>query len=192
MREPRNQVVSSIPSGRDDTIWRRSQSCWNRTNRTCPAGCVDEVSCRMFLCARCRSQSLICRRCDRGQIYCMGSCARDARREGQREAHRRHQATPRGRTMHAERNRRYRARVGRVTDHGPTSEHATGHLGGSRAVPAGLSEPSPSGRSPGHYRCHHCGRPASTFLRLASLRPRGNRGGKAQIRQRNTRPDRPP
>jgi hypothetical protein len=169
-----------------------SARCGNGTNRTCPAGYVDEVSCRMFLCARCRSQSFICRRCDRGQIYCMRSCARDARREGQREARRRHQATPRGRAMHAERNRRYRARVGRVTDHGPTREPEAGHLCGSRAIPAGLSEPSPSGRSPGNYRCHHCGRPASTFLRLASLRPRGRRGEKTKIRQRDPRPDRPP
>ncbi len=169
-----------------------SARCSNGTSHTCSAGCVDEVSCRIFLCARCRSQSLICRRCDRGQIYCMGSCARDARREGQREARRRHQATPRGRAMHAERNRRYRARVRRVTDHGLAREHETAQWGGTGAVPAGLSEPSPGGRSPAHYRCHHCGRPASTFVRLVCLRPRGRRGERIQIRHRDPRPDRPP
>jgi hypothetical protein len=162
-----------------------SARCGNGTSHTCSAGCVDEVSCRIFLCARCRSQSLICRRCDRGQIYCMGSCARDARREGQREARRRHQATPRGRAMHAERNRRYRARVRRVTDHGLAREHETAQWGGTGAVPAGLSEPSPGGRSPAHYRCHHCGRPASTFVRLVCLRPRGRRGERIQIRHRD-------
>jgi hypothetical protein len=169
-----------------------SARCGNGTNHTCSAGCVEEVSCRMFLCVRCRSQSLICRRCDRGQIYCMGSCARDARREGQRDARRRHQATPRGRAMHAERNRRYRARMRRVTDHGLAREDEAGHWGGSGAVPAGLSEPSPGGRSPGHGRCHHCGRPASTFLRLASLRSGGRRGEKTQMRHRDPRPNRPP
>lgn len=158
---------------------------------TCLAACDDEVSCRMFLCARCRSQSFICRRCDRGQIYCVGSCARDARREGQREARRRYQATPRGRAMHAERNRRYRARVGRVTDHGPAREQETGRLGGLGAFPAGLSEPSPGGRSPVHYSCHRCGRPASTFLRLVALGP-GAQGEKTRVRHRGQRPDRPP
>lgn len=166
----------------------------NGTSRTCPTGCVDEMSCRMFQCVRCRSQRFICRQCDRGQIYCLGSCARDARRERQKEARRRYQATPRGRAMHVERNRRYRARVGRVTDHGPAREHETGHLAGSGAVLvlAAPSEPSPGGRSPGHYRCHHCGRPASTFLRLAALRPRGCRGEKTHIRCRGPRHDRPP
>ena len=38
----------------------------NLARRTCAAACVDEVSCRMFLCARCRVQVVVCRRCDRG------------------------------------------------------------------------------------------------------------------------------
>jgi hypothetical protein len=59
--------------------------------------CADEVSCRSFLCGRCRSQVLVCRECDRGQIYCIGTCAQEARRDKQREARRRYQATPRGR-----------------------------------------------------------------------------------------------
>jgi hypothetical protein len=166
--------------------------CNVRVNGTFLTACDDEVICRMFLCTRCRTQVLVCRRCDRDQIYCMGDCARDVRREGQREARRRYQATPHGRATHAERNRRYRARVGRVTDHGLTREHDTGRLRGSRAVRAGLSEPSPGGSSPRHYCCHHCGWPTSTFLRLVALRPTGRRGGKAQIRHRGRRSDRPP
>jgi hypothetical protein len=169
-----------------------NHQCNTSVSGTCLAACDDEVSCRMFLCARRRTQILVCRWCDRGQIYCMGICARDGRREGQREARRRYQATPRGRAMHAERNRRYRARVGRMTDHGPAREQDTGRFGGSGAVRADLSEPSPGGRSPGHYRCHHCGRPTSTFLRLVALRPRGRRSGKTDIRRRGRRSDRPP
>jgi hypothetical protein len=90
------------------------------------AACPDEVSCRMFLCGRCRSQVLICRRCDRGQIYCIGTCAQLARRDRQREARRRYQATPRGRAMHAERSRRYRARQPGVTDHGSSKNSEPG------------------------------------------------------------------
>ena len=154
------------------------------------AACDDEVSRRMFLCGRCRAPVLICRRCDRGQIYCMGGCARDARRERQREARRRHQATPRGRAMHAERNRRYRARGARVTDQGPARERDTGLLGGSEGT-AVRSKP-PDGPSSGHDRCHHCGRAALAFLRLAALRPRARRGEKNQVRHGDPRPGRPP
>lgn len=92
--------------------------------------------------------------------------------------------------MHAKRNRRCRARVGRVTDHGLTREHYTG-LKGSRPVRAGLSEPSPGGRSPRHCCCHHFGRPTSTFLRLVALVPGGARAGKPRSGTA-VRSDRPP
>jgi hypothetical protein len=50
---------------------------------------------RLFLCARCRAQVVICRDCDRGQIYCTSRCAQDARRNAQRAA---------GRTLSSERS----------------------------------------------------------------------------------------
>ena len=62
--------------------------CGNSKRSTCAAACIDEVSCRMFLCARCRSQVFVCRRCDRGHIYCIGTCAQEARRDNQKEARR--------------------------------------------------------------------------------------------------------
>lgn len=62
--------------------------------------------------------------CDRGQRYCLGACARAARRRSLREANRRYQRTPRGRHMSAERSRRYRDRR-RVTDQGEV--RALGH-----------------------------------------------------------------
>lgn len=65
---------------------------------------------RMYSCARCRAQVVVCRRCDRGQIYCFAGCAAQARDERQREAARRYQASRRGRLAHAERSRRYRLR----------------------------------------------------------------------------------
>lgn len=65
---------------------------------------------RMYLCARCREQAVVCRRCDRGQIYCGKGCATQARRQAQRDASRRYQASDRGRVVHAERSRRYRTR----------------------------------------------------------------------------------
>ena len=79
---------------------------------------------RLFLCARCRRQVLICSRCDRGQRYCGARCSGPARRESLRAAGRRYQHSRRGRHCHAERQRRYRrrwredARVHKVTHHG--------------------------------------------------------------------------
>ena len=136
--------------------------------------CADEASCRLFLCGRCRSQVLVCRKCDRGQIYCFGTCAQEARCKNQREARRRYQATPRGRAMHAARSRRYRARGRYVTDHGPTNEQKAGPFL-ELEVGEALSEPPSSRKSPPQWLCHHCRRSASEFVRLSALRPRRNR-----------------
>lgn len=138
------------------------------------AACPDEVSCRMFLCGRCRSQVLICRRCDRGQIYCIGTCAQLARRDRQREARRRYQATPRGRAMHADRSRRYRARQPGVTDHGSSKNSEPG-LPPRVDAHAAVSEPSRGRSLLRLWFCHHCRQSASPFLRPSTLRPAHHR-----------------
>ncbi len=163
----------------------------NPERLTCHDACLDEVSCRIFLCVCCRRQVLVCRRCDRGQIYCRGTCAQVARREKQRNARRRYQATPRGRAMHAERNRRYRARVRRVTDHGPVIEQETGLLRRFEGSEA-LREPSAERISPVHSHCHYCGRSASSSLRLSALRCERRLDGKCQIIRGSARLGRPP
>ena len=163
----------------------------NRERLTCADACVDEVSCRIFICACCRCQSLVCRRCERGQIYCTGTCAQEARRDKQRLARRRYQTTPRGRVMHAERSRRYRARAARVTDHGRAVEQESvlfHRLEGSEAT----REPSSGGMPPIHSYCHHCGQPASSLLRLSALRHGRRLGKKSQILRRDSRFGRPP
>jgi len=45
---------------------------------------VDDA--RLFLCARCQHQVVICSRCDRGQWYCAALCSGLARRESLRAA----------------------------------------------------------------------------------------------------------
>jgi hypothetical protein len=67
-----------------------------------------EESARLYVCARCREQVIICRCCDRGQRYCAGACAAAARKEAQRAAGRRYQQSLRGRRQHAQRGQRYR------------------------------------------------------------------------------------
>jgi hypothetical protein len=163
----------------------------NAARRTDTAACVDQASCRMFLCARCRGQVLVCRRCDRGQVYCAGTCAEDVRHELQREARRRYQATLRGRAMHAERGRRYRARQQRVTDHGLTKPDKEGASVRSDFDVA-ASAPSFNRRPPTPPICHFCRRPASAFVRLSALRPRRRLGQKVQIYGNGRQLDRSP
>lgn len=73
---------------------------------------------RMFLCAGCRVQVVLCRRCDRGQIYCGRPCAAAARWAAQKAASQRYQSSRPGRFAHAARARRYRARCKIVTHQG--------------------------------------------------------------------------
>jgi hypothetical protein len=174
--EPQQNRVkeSGLPAGQRMSMSLTGAECEPSTRRTCVPACVDEVSCRVFLCVRCRSRVLVCRRCDRGQIYCVGTCAQEARRSRQREARRRYQATPRGRAMHAERNRRYRARRQCVTDHG-LAKMPDGGLSPGSDINATSNPPSSSRRAPAHWTCHRCRRPASPFLRLSAIRRAGRR-----------------
>ena len=52
---------------------------------------------RLFACVRCRAQVIVCRRCDRGQIYCDGDCAQVSRQASLREAAQRYQRSRHGR-----------------------------------------------------------------------------------------------
>jgi hypothetical protein len=78
--------------------------------RLCGKAKKAHATARRYLCARCRTQVLICSCCDRGNIYCNGGCAEAARRTKQRVAGQRYQDTSRGRRNHAARAERYRAR----------------------------------------------------------------------------------
>ena len=65
---------------------------------------------RLYYCARCQTQVIICSRCDRGHRYCSAACSRRARAEATREAGQRYQSTYQGRLNHAQRQARYRQR----------------------------------------------------------------------------------
>jgi hypothetical protein len=65
---------------------------------------------RLYLCARCRAQVILCSRCDRGNPYCGRPCWHQARKQARREAARRYQRSRSGRIAHAQRSRRWRQR----------------------------------------------------------------------------------
>lgn len=81
---------------------------------------------RLFNCARCACQVVICSHCDRGHIYCAGDCARVARKESLNQSAQRYQASRQGQLNHAARQAQYRQRQQqKVTHQGstPRSRH---------------------------------------------------------------------
>lgn len=77
-----------------------------------------QLSSRLFYCALCYTQCVICSPCDYGQIYCGPDCSRSARQKSCNEAEKRYQQTPKGKLNHALRQQRYRERQCKiVTDH---------------------------------------------------------------------------
>jgi hypothetical protein len=71
---------------------------------------VREESYRLYSCRGCGVSVSICGRCDRGNIYCVGECARVSRRASNRRAGARYQRTRRGAQRHAARQQMWRER----------------------------------------------------------------------------------
>lgn len=78
---------------------------------------ATEESYRLYSCRGCARQVRICRRCDRGNQYCAGACARERRRESVRRAGVRYQLSYRGACCHAARQRRWHARRAQKVTH---------------------------------------------------------------------------
>ena len=65
---------------------------------------------RLFNCAHCDRQVVLCPRCDYGNMYCSPPCRETARRRAQRLSGQRYQDSLPGRRKHAQRQKRYRQR----------------------------------------------------------------------------------
>lgn len=123
---------------------------------------------RMFVCAACRAQVVLCRRCDRGQIYCGRPCAAAARRAAQRAAGRRYQKGRPGRFAHAVRARRYRARSKIVTHQGSVTPVGGDLLPAKVVVPVVIFvEPADVSAS---VSCTRCGAYCAAAVRLGFVR----------------------
>jgi len=125
-------------------------------------------SARLFFCARCHGQVIICRHCDRGQVYCADGCADLARTASRRRAGQRYSATRQGRHNNAERQRRFRARQqNKVTHHGSNRRVALALL--RSTVHRQVRHPQHA--YPTTLHCHICHNPCDPFLRRHFLRP---------------------
>lgn len=86
-----------------------------------------ESTTRLFQCASCHTQVMVCTQCDRGQIYCGKVCAIASRTKSMRLAGAHYQSTLVGKHNHAARQARYRKRLKQIVTHQgspPVSPHA--------------------------------------------------------------------
>ena len=111
--------------GRGGSVWNRSVECF----------CVPGV-------ASAPCSAALCRRCDRGQIYCGQSCSSAARVEAQRAAGERYQSGDAGRIHHVERTRRWRLRQKDRCAPGETDTDPVTHQGSPLAPTAAPVLPS--------------------------------------------------
>lgn len=122
-------------------------------------------------------QVLLCRRCDRGQIYCGPRCSIAARREFQREAGQRYQLSHAGRVRHAARAKRWRLRVAQRALLKAAADDCVTHQG-SQAVAADAPlvpcDPDPTAPVdpivPTVLRCRRCGCALPLWVRSRFLR----------------------
>ena len=156
---------------------------------------MHEQTGRLFLCARCQAQVLVCSQCDRGQRYCANGCANITRRSRQREASNRYQQSRTGRHKHAARMHQWRKRraasVKIVTHHGSQDTPADAVLPVNESPPA--ISPDSQAQPPCRpiasdsialsatantrismpaslWRCHWCQSPCPALVRQGFLR----------------------
>src|SRR5271155_2761536 len=78
---------------------------------------------RLYSCVRCHELVVICRACDRGNIYCFGECSRIRRMESKRRANKNYRLSLKGKLNHMDSEARRRARrKEEMGDHGPQEQ----------------------------------------------------------------------
>ncbi len=128
-----------------------------------------QSSARLYFCCRCQAQVIICSRCDRGQRYCTGGCAADARTASLQRAAKKYRSTRAGRTNNAARQKRYRERqkqkvpkVPKVTHQGSPPDRPHDVLKTPFDWPGSPQQQDQNGTD---LFCHHCGAVCDPYLR---------------------------
>ena len=143
---------------------------------------MADQSARLFLCACCRIQVLVCRQCDRGQRYCTDGCAGATRQALQRDSAQRYQRSRTGRFKHAMRTRRWRARqvaLANIVTHqgsqdGPSDAvlpaTQTSALASTQPCSSTMSIAATAADRPHAWRCHWCCAPCAALVRQGFIR----------------------
>ena len=129
-------------------------------------------SARLYNCARCHHQVIICSHCDRGNIYCSGHCSTQSRLEKQQEANCRYQSTAKGRHGHATRQQHYRQRQKQKVTYQGSVDLASYDLlhaepEGDKTVKKAATSPLLTDQSA--HVCHFCGCRCMQSLRWVFL-----------------------
>jgi len=127
---------------------------------------MDAPISRLFTCARCGKQVTICPACDRGNRYCGRDCAQAVRRQAVAAAGKRYQGTFRGRSHHAARQCRYRARQQKVTHQGSAVAAEAASFAASKPVGAVTPPPAVDQGLVNGLRCDFCGQMCAPFVHL--------------------------
>jgi hypothetical protein len=128
-----------------------------------------ENTARLFNCASCKSQVIICSHCDRGNIYCK-PCAPLARKKSQLGAAKRYQNTREGKLNHAARQRAYMLRKKQKMTH-----HTSGKPPPNDAIPdtptmmVTVAEKNNFTAANLVEVCNFCGKCCTKFLRIDFL-----------------------
>ena len=138
-----------------------------------------EKDARLFSCAHCYQQRMICSCCDRGNIYCSPECSQSARKEWVRSAGRRYQNTHRGKHKHAARQRRYRQCQKESSFAKAMEDKKVTHQGSPVSLANDLLSPELTkptidlmAETTSQIRCHFCHKRCSDFVRLGFMRGR--------------------
>jgi len=130
-----------------------------------------KLTARMFHCAGCHCQVIICRHCDRGNVYCTNGCADHARSTSLRRAAKRYRLTRRGRHSNADRQREFRARQKQKVTHQGSPPVIRLALLLSALNARKRDQEEASNRTETAIYCHFCQRECDPFLRRDFLRP---------------------
>jgi len=138
-----------------------------------------ETTGRLYNCARCHQQVILCNHCDHGNIYCFDGCAQQARINSLREANKRYRDGRRGRQNGALRQAEFRQRKRRLEKLSPPSsepspEKKVTHQGSEEDKPPASIASEPIESCVGEYHCHCCGRPVADHLRCGFIRHQHN------------------
>ena len=130
-------------------------------------------SARIYHCALCHQQVVLCRRCDFGNIYCLEGCSDRARKRKRQEANRRYQQSRRGRFNAARRQADYRRRQRQKRQSLSGSKEIVTYqgseLGESRSLMEETRRTFDNSSLRANLTCHGCGCRLDRFLRRGFL-----------------------
>jgi len=127
-------------------------------------------SARLYHCARCHCQVIICRYCDRGNVYCGDGCSQSARADTHRRARIKYQSSRAGRMANALRQHRYKTRQRIKVTHQGSALRSTNDVLPLTQNTEHKLKPQTVVIDKSVIHCHFCQCTCDIFLRLDFLR----------------------